>query len=48
MSYAENTTSETLVLGVAKPQFEGAEMGVTAENGCKCGSDCTCNPCNCK
>ncbi|KAK8633194.1 hypothetical protein V6N13_014042 [Hibiscus sabdariffa] len=46
----ERTTSETLVLGVApqKRHFEGSEMGVGAENGCKCGDNCTCNPCNCK
>lgn len=51
LSYTEQTgTTETLVMGVApvKPQFEGAEMGVAAENGCKCGPNCTCNPCNCK
>ncbi|XP_039059125.1 metallothionein-like protein type 2 [Hibiscus syriacus] len=46
----ERTTTETLVLGVApqKTHFEGSEMGVGAENGCKCGDNCTCNPCNCK
>ncbi|KAF7825670.1 metallothionein-like protein 2 [Senna tora] len=52
LSFAETTTTtETLVLGVApvKAQFEGAEMGVAAEgDGCKCGSSCTCDPCNCK
>ncbi|XP_027337956.1 metallothionein-like protein 1 [Abrus precatorius] len=51
LSYVEKTTTETLVLGVGpvKNQFEGAEMGVEAENGgCKCGSDCKCDPCNCK
>ncbi|XWS67065.1 hypothetical protein CRYUN_Cryun05aG0254500 [Craigia yunnanensis] len=50
MSLAEKTTTETLVLGVApqKAHFEGSEMGVGAENGCKCGDNCTCNPCNCK
>ncbi|KAL4376518.1 hypothetical protein GQ457_02G041770 [Hibiscus cannabinus] len=44
------TTTETLVLGVAslKTHFEGCEMGIGAENGCKCGDNCTCNPCNCK
>ncbi|XP_030475603.1 metallothionein-like protein type 2 [Syzygium oleosum] len=54
MSYAENGSSETLVMGVAAPgkavKMEEGEMGVAgaAENGCKCGSNCTCNPCNCK
>ncbi|KAE8679478.1 Metallothionein-like protein type 2 [Hibiscus syriacus] len=50
MSFVEKSTTETLVLGVApqKPHFEGSEMGVGAENGCKCGDNCTCNPCNCK
>ena len=44
------TTTETLVMGVAtaKPQYEGTESGVAGENGCKCGSNCTCDPCNCK
>ncbi|XP_050215278.1 metallothionein-like protein type 2 [Mercurialis annua] len=52
LSYSEKTTTETLVLGVApeKTQFGGSfEMSVGAENGgCKCGSDCKCDPCNCK
>ena len=51
MSLAEKTTTETLVLGVApeRGHLEGAEMGVPAENGgCKCGSNCTCDPCTCK
>ena len=51
LSYTESTTTETLVMGVApvKAQFESAEMGVPAENdGCKCGANCTCNPCTCK
>ncbi|KAJ8747070.1 hypothetical protein K2173_014448 [Erythroxylum novogranatense] len=50
LSYTEKTTTETLILGVApsKSQFEGAEMGIAAENdGCKCGSDCKCDPCTC-
>lgn len=41
----------TMVLGVApaKGGFEGFEMAEGAENGgCKCGSSCTCDPCNCK
>ncbi|KAK5787427.1 hypothetical protein PVK06_042081 [Gossypium arboreum] len=46
----EKTTTETIVLGVTtqKMHFEGSEMGVGVENGCKCGDNCTCNPCNCK
>jgi len=51
LSYAEGETTETVILGVgpAKIQFEGAEMGVAAEDGgCKCGDSCTCDPCNCK
>ncbi|XP_042945496.1 metallothionein-like protein 2 isoform X1 [Carya illinoinensis] len=51
LSYLESTTTETLIVGVApqKTHYEGSEMGVGAENGgCKCGSNCTCDPCNCK
>ncbi|KAL2509427.1 Uncharacterized protein Fot_33074 [Forsythia ovata] len=51
LSYSEATAAtETLVLGVApqKTYFEGSESEMGAENGCKCGSDCKCNPCNCK
>lgn len=51
LSYAEKTTTETLVMGVPplKAEMEGGEMGVAAENGgCKCGSNCTCDPCSCK
>ncbi|KEH29050.1 Metallothionein-like protein 1 [Medicago truncatula] len=51
LNYAEGETTETVILGVgpAKIQFEGAEMGVAAEDGgCKCGDSCTCDPCNCK
>ncbi|KAL5716689.1 Sphingolipid C9-methyltransferase 1 [Ranunculus cassubicifolius] len=47
----EATTSETLILGVApvKTVYEATEMGVGAENdACKCGPNCSCNPCNCK
>ncbi|MBO8907854.1 hypothetical protein INO82_14225, partial [Staphylococcus aureus] len=49
-SSGESTTSETLIMGVApqKRHFDGAEMEAGAENGCKCGSNCTCDPCNCK
>nr|BAJ87440.1 predicted protein [Hordeum vulgare subsp. vulgare]BAJ91246.1 predicted protein [Hordeum vulgare subsp. vulgare]BAJ99025.1 predicted protein [Hordeum vulgare subsp. vulgare]BAK07528.1 predicted protein [Hordeum vulgare subsp. vulgare] len=44
------TSSQALVMGVASskgngPSFEAA----AAENGgCKCGPNCTCNPCTCK
>ncbi|THU63838.1 hypothetical protein C4D60_Mb01t20060 [Musa balbisiana] len=38
--------SETMILGVA-PEKE-PEMAAASENeGCKCGSSCSCNPCNC-
>ncbi|MCJ0322518.1 metallothionein-like protein type 2 B [Nicotiana tabacum] len=51
LSYNESTTTETLVLGVGpeKTSFGTMEMGESpaAENGCKCGSDCKCNPCTC-
>lgn len=46
-------TSQTMVLGIA-PQKRSEVMGFEAagtENGgcnCKCGENCTCNPCNCK
>ncbi|XP_073282065.1 metallothionein-like protein type 2 [Primulina huaijiensis] len=50
LRYSEATanTAETLVLGVApqKTYFEGSEAA--AENGCKCGANCTCDPCTCK
>ncbi|XP_057970899.1 metallothionein-like protein type 2 [Malania oleifera] len=52
LSYTETTTTETLIVGVAptgKAYFGGSEMGVGAENGgCKCGDNCTCDPCTCK
>ncbi|OAY43560.1 metallothionein-like protein type 2 [Manihot esculenta] len=51
MSFSEKTTTDTRILGVApaKAHSEGAEMIVGAENGgCKCGDNCTCNPCTCK
>ncbi|KAG0450417.1 hypothetical protein HPP92_020771 [Vanilla planifolia] len=43
------TTSQTMVLGVSplKGQFE-AVIGGAENGGCKCGDDCTCDPCNCK
>nr|AAG50080.1 class I type 2 metallothionein [Avicennia marina]ABQ63078.1 class I type 2 metallothionein [Avicennia marina] len=51
LGYSEATApAEALVLGVAPLKFyEGAEsVEGAAENGCKCGANCTCNPCNCK
>ncbi|CAK8575013.1 unnamed protein product [Lathyrus sativus] len=51
LSYSEKETTESVILGVApaKIHFDGAEMSVTAEDGgCKCGDNCTCDPCNCK
>ncbi|KAF8397509.1 hypothetical protein HHK36_016426 [Tetracentron sinense] len=50
-SFSESTTTETLIVGVAPKAtyFEGSEMSYGAENdGCKCGSSCTCDPCTCK
>nr|ANF89432.1 metallothionein-like protein [Sedum polytrichoides] len=44
--------TRSIVTGLA-PQvnmnsFEGVEMGLGEnEGGCKCGSSCTCDPCNC-
>ncbi|CAA7406326.1 unnamed protein product [Spirodela intermedia] len=44
------TTTGTLVLGVGteKASFQGFEMAAGSEGGCKCGSNCTCDPCTCK
>ncbi|KAL0922414.1 hypothetical protein M5K25_006399 [Dendrobium thyrsiflorum] len=44
------TTTQTVILGLVptKGKFEGFEMAEGSENGCKCGSNCTCDPCNCK
>ncbi|KAI4340079.1 hypothetical protein MLD38_024951 [Melastoma candidum] len=48
--FEEKTSSDALIMGVAprKASYEGGEMAEGAENGCKCGSNCTCDPCNCK
>ncbi|CAL0304493.1 unnamed protein product [Lupinus luteus] len=51
LSYTESTTTHTMVMGVAplKAYIEGSEMGFESENGgCKCGTNCTCDSCNCK
>ncbi|KAI5004742.1 hypothetical protein ZWY2020_031985 [Hordeum vulgare] len=45
------TTSQALVMGVAPSKGNGPsfEAAAAAENGgCKCGPNCTCNPCTCK
>ena len=49
-SEAAAATTQTIIAGVApaKMHYEGSEMSFGAENGCKCGSNCTCDPCNCK
>ncbi|XP_030447223.1 metallothionein-like protein type 2 [Syzygium oleosum] len=47
---AENSP-KTIIGGVApvKMDHEVSEMSsFEAEHGCKCGSNCTCDPCNCK
>ncbi|XP_047336972.1 metallothionein-like protein type 2 B [Impatiens glandulifera] len=49
-NYSETTAATaTTVVGVAPRQTFAAvmEMG-SSENGCECGSNCKCNPCNCK
>ncbi|KAI0519163.1 hypothetical protein KFK09_006604 [Dendrobium nobile] len=44
------TTTQTVILGLVptKGKLEGFEMAEGSEHGCKCGSNCTCDPCNCK
>ncbi|WOL08425.1 metallothionein-like protein type 2 isoform X2 [Canna indica] len=45
----KSTTTQATVLGVAPSKGHFEEIEVAAENGgCKCGSNCTCDPCNCK
>nr|ADR70872.1 class II metallothionein type 2 [Hevea brasiliensis] len=48
----ENTRTASLIVGLAPPKkfYEGSEMNFGAESGnfCKCGSNCSCDPCNCK
>nr|ACG23929.1 metallothionein-like protein type 2 [Zea mays]ACG26376.1 metallothionein-like protein type 2 [Zea mays]ACG48535.1 metallothionein-like protein type 2 [Zea mays]ADJ79933.1 metallothionein [Acacia auriculiformis] len=42
------TTTQTLIMGVA-PSKGGFVAAAGAENGgCKCGANCTCDPCTCK
>jgi len=42
------TTTQTVIMGVA-PSKGGFEAAAGAENGgCKCGANCTCDPCTCK
>jgi len=51
LGISENISTVTMIAGVApvKMYYEGsAEMSFGAENGCKCGSNCSCDPCNCK
>ncbi|XP_018823281.1 metallothionein-like protein type 2 [Juglans regia] len=51
LGFSEKTSTKTIIAGVApamKIYNEGSEMSFVAENGCKCGSNCACDPCNCK
>ncbi|XP_020273530.1 metallothionein-like protein type 2 [Asparagus officinalis] len=42
-------TTQTVILGVAPQKgFEGFEGAEGENGGCKCGSNCTCDPCSCK
>jgi hypothetical protein len=45
------TTTETMIIGFvpAKSEFGGFEMAAeeASENGCKCGSNCSCTSCGC-
>ncbi|XP_039027707.1 metallothionein-like protein 1 isoform X1 [Hibiscus syriacus] len=48
--YLEKTTgAENIISGVApvKINFEVSEISAESGHGCKCGSNCTCDPCNC-
>ncbi|XXG66269.1 hypothetical protein AAC387_Pa05g3785 [Persea americana] len=52
-SFSGESSSETLIAGVAPQKgsrhSEGFEATAGSENGgCKCGSSCTCDPCTCK
>ncbi|CAK7331550.1 unnamed protein product [Dovyalis caffra] len=52
LSFSETTTTETIIAGVPPVKmyvlYERSETSFGAENGCKCGSNCTCDPCTCK
>ncbi|KAI6686806.1 hypothetical protein NL676_032719 [Syzygium grande] len=41
------TTSKTIIAGVAPVKTEMPEMSTEGGHGCKCGSNCQCDPCNC-
>ncbi|KAK8520627.1 hypothetical protein V6N13_030929 [Hibiscus sabdariffa] len=45
----KTATTETIISGVGplKMDFEASEMSTESGHGCKCGSNCTCDPCNC-
>ncbi|XP_010937630.1 metallothionein-like protein type 2 [Elaeis guineensis] len=46
-----STTTQTMIMGVApqKGHSEGFEVTAGSEKGaCKCGANCTCDPCNCE
>ncbi|GLJ25562.1 hypothetical protein SUGI_0489550 [Cryptomeria japonica] len=46
----EKSVAKSTVLGLTASDMGYVDEGVTVagENGCKCGSNCTCDPCNCK
>ncbi|KAJ6755378.1 METALLOTHIONEIN-LIKE PROTEIN 2A [Salix purpurea] len=50
LGFSETTATQTIIAGVApvKMFHERSEMNFGAENGCKCGSNCTCDQCSCK
>ncbi|KAG5238204.1 hypothetical protein OIU76_014716 [Salix suchowensis] len=50
LSFSETTTSSASIAGVAPVRmfYESSKMNFGAENDCKCGSNCSCDPCSCK